>query len=169
MAGATALEDDNGARRPPAAPGTDARSRPQQFEQFHNYVALPRSEAFRIEYWALEEAKLQRMPAEAEFSRKIVLVVGRRQRHRPRSRAAARAQRRARRRRRRRRRERRARRRRKRRAISSADRGRSIAVDLELGGRASRTPPRLPSFTSAASTASSTPPRSIRSQMRPAV
>jgi rhamnose utilization protein RhaD (predicted bifunctional aldolase and dehydrogenase) len=41
-----------------------------QFEQFHNYVALPRSEAFRIEYWALEEAKLQRMPAEAEFSRK---------------------------------------------------------------------------------------------------
>src|SRR6188768_3315690 len=47
-----------------------------QFEQFHNYVALPRSEAFRIEYWALEEAKLQRMPAEAEFSRKIVMVVG---------------------------------------------------------------------------------------------
>lgn len=47
-----------------------------QFEQFHNYVALPRSEAFRIEYWALEEAKLQRMPAEAEFSRKVVLVVG---------------------------------------------------------------------------------------------
>jgi rhamnose utilization protein RhaD (predicted bifunctional aldolase and dehydrogenase)/NAD(P)-dependent dehydrogenase (short-subunit alcohol dehydrogenase family) len=47
-----------------------------QFEQFHNYVALPRSEAFRIEYWALEEAKLQRMPAEAEFSRKIVMVIG---------------------------------------------------------------------------------------------
>jgi len=47
-----------------------------QFEQFHNYVALPRSEAFRIEYWALEEAKLQRMPAEAEFSRKAILVIG---------------------------------------------------------------------------------------------
>ena len=47
-----------------------------QFEQLHNYVALPRSEAFRIEYWALEEAKLQRMPAEAEFSRKIVMVIG---------------------------------------------------------------------------------------------
>ncbi len=46
------------------------------FAEFHNYVALPRSEAFRIEYWALEEAKLQRMPAEAEFSRKIALVVG---------------------------------------------------------------------------------------------
>jgi NAD(P)-dependent dehydrogenase (short-subunit alcohol dehydrogenase family) len=44
--------------------------------QFHNYVALPRSEAFRIEYWALEEAKLQRMPPEAEFSRKVALVVG---------------------------------------------------------------------------------------------
>src|SRR6267143_26688 len=48
----------------------------QQFTQFHNYVALPRSEAFRIEYWALEEAKLQRMPVEAEFSRKIALVIG---------------------------------------------------------------------------------------------
>jgi rhamnulose-1-phosphate aldolase/alcohol dehydrogenase len=64
MAGATALED--GA----------SRERAQEFEEFHNYVALPRSEAFRIEYWALEEAKLQRMPAEAEFSRKVVLIVG---------------------------------------------------------------------------------------------
>ena len=53
--------------------------RPEQakeFKSFHNYVALPRTEAFRIEYWALEEAKLQRMPAEKEFSRKIVVVVG---------------------------------------------------------------------------------------------
>ncbi len=41
-----------------------------------NYVALPRAEAFRIEYWALEEAKLRRMPPEREFSRKIALVVG---------------------------------------------------------------------------------------------
>jgi NAD(P)-dependent dehydrogenase (short-subunit alcohol dehydrogenase family) len=48
----------------------------RHFTQFHNYVALPRSEAFRIEYWALEEAKLQRMPAEAEFSRKIALIIG---------------------------------------------------------------------------------------------
>ena len=39
-------------------------------------MALPRLEAFRIEYWALEEAKLQRMPAEREFSRKIAMVVG---------------------------------------------------------------------------------------------
>jgi NAD(P)-dependent dehydrogenase (short-subunit alcohol dehydrogenase family) len=39
-------------------------------------VALPRSEGFRIEYWALEEAKLQRAPAEKELSRKVALVVG---------------------------------------------------------------------------------------------
>ena len=48
----------------------------QHFATAHNYVALPRPEAFKIEYWALEEAKLQRMPAEAEFSRKILLIVG---------------------------------------------------------------------------------------------
>jgi len=74
MAGANALEEDEEAKHPlPQA------RRPQQsehFAHFHNYVALPRSEAFRIEYWALEEAKLQRMPAEAEFSRKIVLAIG---------------------------------------------------------------------------------------------
>lgn len=42
----------------------------------NNYVALPPSEAFRIEYWALEEAKIQRMPKEAEYARKIFLIVG---------------------------------------------------------------------------------------------
>jgi rhamnose utilization protein RhaD (predicted bifunctional aldolase and dehydrogenase)/NAD(P)-dependent dehydrogenase (short-subunit alcohol dehydrogenase family) len=47
-----------------------------QFAHFKNYVALPRREAFRIEYWALEEAKLRRLPPEREFARKIVLVVG---------------------------------------------------------------------------------------------
>ena len=74
MAGANALEDESSnaktywqARRP---------EQNAQFKTFHNYVALPRSEAFRIEYWALEEAKLQRMPPEKEFSRKIALVVG---------------------------------------------------------------------------------------------
>jgi rhamnose utilization protein RhaD (predicted bifunctional aldolase and dehydrogenase)/NAD(P)-dependent dehydrogenase (short-subunit alcohol dehydrogenase family) len=74
MAGATALEADGGA----GGPLPQAR-RPEQaaaFESFHNSVALPRREAFRIEYWALEEAKLQRMPPEREFSRKIALVVG---------------------------------------------------------------------------------------------
>ena len=73
MAGASALEDGEVSQPLPQA-RTPEQSR--QFTEFHNYVALPRSEAFRIEYWALEEAKLQRMPAEAEFSRKIALVVG---------------------------------------------------------------------------------------------
>jgi len=78
MAGANALEDDAPRHNDRKHPLPQAR-RPQQsdgFAHFHNYVALPRSEAFRIEYWALEEAKLQRMPAEAEFSRRIVLIVG---------------------------------------------------------------------------------------------
>jgi len=73
MAGANALEDGEVSHPLPQA-RTEEQS--QQFTEFHNYVALPRSEAFRIEYWALEEAKLQRMPAEAEFSRKIALVIG---------------------------------------------------------------------------------------------
>jgi len=73
MEGANALESTEAEHPLPQA------RRPEQSAQFthlHNYVALPRSEAFRIEYWALEEAKLQRMPAEAEFSRKIGLIVG---------------------------------------------------------------------------------------------
>lgn len=40
------------------------------------YTALPRQEAFDIEYWALEEAKLKRMPAEKELSRRIAVVAG---------------------------------------------------------------------------------------------
>jgi rhamnose utilization protein RhaD (predicted bifunctional aldolase and dehydrogenase)/NAD(P)-dependent dehydrogenase (short-subunit alcohol dehydrogenase family) len=73
MAGANALEDGEVSHPLPQARNA---AQSQQFTQFHNYVALPRSEAFRIEYWALEEAKLQRMPAEAEFSRKIALIIG---------------------------------------------------------------------------------------------
>ncbi len=73
MAGANALEGD---AAPSPLPQARRADQSKEFTEFHNYVALPRSEAFRIEYWALEEAKLQRMPAEAEFSRKIVLVVG---------------------------------------------------------------------------------------------
>jgi rhamnose utilization protein RhaD (predicted bifunctional aldolase and dehydrogenase)/NAD(P)-dependent dehydrogenase (short-subunit alcohol dehydrogenase family) len=46
------------------------------FATEENYVALPPSEAFRIEYWALEEAKIQRQPPEKELSRRIVMVVG---------------------------------------------------------------------------------------------
>jgi rhamnose utilization protein RhaD (predicted bifunctional aldolase and dehydrogenase)/NAD(P)-dependent dehydrogenase (short-subunit alcohol dehydrogenase family) len=73
MAGANALEDGEVSDPLPQARHA---AQSQQFTQFHNYVALPRSEAFRIEYWALEDAKLQRMPAEAEFSRKIAFVCG---------------------------------------------------------------------------------------------
>ncbi|HUF63682.1 MAG TPA: bifunctional rhamnulose-1-phosphate aldolase/short-chain dehydrogenase [Verrucomicrobiales bacterium] len=40
------------------------------------YVALPEQEAFDIEYWALEEAKLRRMPPEPEWGRRVVVVVG---------------------------------------------------------------------------------------------
>src|SRR5262245_7685782 len=73
MAGATALE---GNRAPDAVPQARRPEQARDFRSLHNYVALPRSEAFRIEYWALEEAKLQRMPPEREFSRKIVVVIG---------------------------------------------------------------------------------------------
>lgn len=73
MEGASAL--DAGKVQHPL-PQARTAEQSQQFSTLHNYVALPRSEAFRIEYWALEEAKLQRMPTEAEFSRKIMLVIG---------------------------------------------------------------------------------------------
>jgi rhamnulose-1-phosphate aldolase/alcohol dehydrogenase len=45
-------------------------------EAIDQYVALPQQEAFDIEYWLLEEAKLRRMPAEKELARKIIAVVG---------------------------------------------------------------------------------------------
>ena len=80
MMGATAL---GGASACAAVAGV-AESLPQaktaeaapSFTSLHNYVALPPREAFRIEYWLLEEAKLRRMPPEQAFSRKILLVVG---------------------------------------------------------------------------------------------
>ena len=49
---------------------------PISFKTYSNYVALPPIEAFRIEYWAMEEAKLRRQPPEKELSRRIALVVG---------------------------------------------------------------------------------------------
>lgn len=45
-------------------------------ESVANYTALPKQEAYDIEYWALEEAKLRRMPPESELSRQVVAVVG---------------------------------------------------------------------------------------------
>ena len=49
---------------------------PASFKVFSNYVALPAIEAFRIEYWAMEEAKIRRQPPEKELSRRIALVIG---------------------------------------------------------------------------------------------
>jgi len=45
-------------------------------EAIDEYISLPQQEAFDIEYWLLEEAKLQRMPAEKELARQIIIVVG---------------------------------------------------------------------------------------------
>jgi NAD(P)-dependent dehydrogenase (short-subunit alcohol dehydrogenase family) len=45
-------------------------------EAISRYQGLPRQEAFDIEYWPLEEAKLRRMPPEREFARCVVVVVG---------------------------------------------------------------------------------------------
>lgn len=45
-------------------------------EAVSEYTSLPRQEAFNIEYWLLEEAKLQRMPKPKPLSGKIALVTG---------------------------------------------------------------------------------------------
>ncbi|SFD28061.1 bifunctional aldolase/short-chain dehydrogenase [Algibacter pectinivorans] len=45
-------------------------------EAITEYTSLPRQEAFDIEYWLLEEAKLQRMPKEQPLSRKVAFVTG---------------------------------------------------------------------------------------------
>jgi rhamnulose-1-phosphate aldolase/alcohol dehydrogenase len=45
-------------------------------EAIDQYIALPQQEAFDIEYWLLEEAKLKRMPAEKELARQIIIVIG---------------------------------------------------------------------------------------------
>ncbi|MBK8564284.1 MAG: bifunctional aldolase/short-chain dehydrogenase [Saprospiraceae bacterium] len=45
-------------------------------EAISEYTALPRQEAFDIEYWLLEEAKLQRMPKPKPLSGRVALVTG---------------------------------------------------------------------------------------------
>lgn len=45
-------------------------------EAIDEYISLPQQEAFDIEYWLLEEAKLKRMPAEAELARQVIIVIG---------------------------------------------------------------------------------------------
>src|SRR5262245_22057976 len=45
-------------------------------EAIDKYEAMDQQEAFDIEYWSLEDAKLRRLPAERELERQIVAVVG---------------------------------------------------------------------------------------------
>ncbi len=45
-------------------------------EAVSEYTSLPRQEAFNIEYWLLEEAKLQRMPKPKSLSGRVALVTG---------------------------------------------------------------------------------------------
>jgi rhamnulose-1-phosphate aldolase/alcohol dehydrogenase len=45
-------------------------------EDISSYTSLPRQEAFNIEYWLLEEAKLARMPKPKSLSGRIAMVTG---------------------------------------------------------------------------------------------
>ena len=45
-------------------------------EAISEYTALPRQEAFNIEYWLLEEAKLQRQPKPKALSGRVAMVTG---------------------------------------------------------------------------------------------
>ncbi len=45
-------------------------------EAVSEYTSLPRQEAFNIEYWLLEEAKLQRLPKPKALSGRIALITG---------------------------------------------------------------------------------------------
>jgi NAD(P)-dependent dehydrogenase (short-subunit alcohol dehydrogenase family) len=73
MEGATALGSDD---RPKILPQAGPAAKTESFGVHSNYVALPLSEAFRIEYWQLEEAKIRRQPPEKELSRRVAMVVG---------------------------------------------------------------------------------------------
>jgi rhamnose utilization protein RhaD (predicted bifunctional aldolase and dehydrogenase)/NAD(P)-dependent dehydrogenase (short-subunit alcohol dehydrogenase family) len=61
---------------PPILPQSGPAAATGAFKVHSNYVALPASEAFRIEYWALEEAKIRRQPAAKELSGRVALIVG---------------------------------------------------------------------------------------------
>ncbi len=73
MEGATSLGDGSA---PSILPQAGPAAPTSAFTVHSNYVALPPSEAFRIEYWQLEEAKIRRQPPEKELSRRVVLIVG---------------------------------------------------------------------------------------------
>jgi rhamnose utilization protein RhaD (predicted bifunctional aldolase and dehydrogenase)/NAD(P)-dependent dehydrogenase (short-subunit alcohol dehydrogenase family) len=77
MEGASALAEANAKKKiPDEYPQAGAAAPSSAFESYSNYVALPVGEAFRIEYWALEEAKLRRQPPEKPLSRRIAMIVG---------------------------------------------------------------------------------------------
>jgi rhamnose utilization protein RhaD (predicted bifunctional aldolase and dehydrogenase)/NAD(P)-dependent dehydrogenase (short-subunit alcohol dehydrogenase family) len=73
MEGATAL---GSGKAPEILPQSGPAAKTEAFTVHENYVALPPSEAFRIEYWQLEEAKIRRQAPEKELSRRVVIVVG---------------------------------------------------------------------------------------------
>jgi rhamnose utilization protein RhaD (predicted bifunctional aldolase and dehydrogenase)/NAD(P)-dependent dehydrogenase (short-subunit alcohol dehydrogenase family) len=76
MEGATALGDSATSGKPEILPQAGPAAKTAEFSVYSNYVALPPSEAFRIEYWQLEEAKIRRQPPERELSRQVCLIVG---------------------------------------------------------------------------------------------
>jgi rhamnose utilization protein RhaD (predicted bifunctional aldolase and dehydrogenase)/NAD(P)-dependent dehydrogenase (short-subunit alcohol dehydrogenase family) len=77
MEGASALADPGASKKDPVEYPQAGPAAPSSAFQCHsNYVALPTREAFRIEYWALEEAKIRRQPPEKPLSRRIAMVVG---------------------------------------------------------------------------------------------
>lgn len=48
----------------------------REAQKVDRYVALPEQEAFNIEYWQLEEAKLQRMPAPKALQGRVAFITG---------------------------------------------------------------------------------------------
>lgn len=77
MEGSTALEDEDSRDISLLEPYIQKYApNAQRPSVTDNYVALPPNEAFGIEYWSLEEAKIKRMPAEKALARKVALVVG---------------------------------------------------------------------------------------------
>ncbi len=73
MEGASAMGEGN---PPSELPQAGPAAHTSTFKVHTNYVALPALEAFRIEYWRLEEAKIRRQPPEKQLSRQIAVVVG---------------------------------------------------------------------------------------------
>jgi len=74
MGGACAL--GGGETAPGPLPQPKSAEQAAGFTAVRNYVALPGREAFNIEYWALEEAKLQRMPPPKALSRRVCVIAG---------------------------------------------------------------------------------------------